>query len=52
MMRDDLTRQVQRELLQIELEEKEMQKSTPPQVQVQEPAAHSASKSLPEKTLS
>lgn len=51
MMRDDLKRQMERELLKIELEEKQ-KAVTPPPVKVEEPAPAPAPKSLPEGTLS
>jgi len=52
MMRDDLRRQLQNELLKIEMEEKQ-KAATPPPMPVQESVpSPSQSKSLPEGSLS
>lgn len=51
MMRDDLKRQMERELLKIELEEKQKAVAPPP-VAVPEPAPAPPPKSLPEGPLS
>ncbi len=52
MMRDDLKRQMQSELLKIEMEEKQKAVASPPPPQLQEPAPAPPSKGLPGGTLS
>jgi len=52
MMRDDLKHQMERELLKIELEEKQKAVTPPPVVSAPEPVPAPQPKSLPEGTAS